>query len=61
MPSRSKIWVLTMHGFSNGGYFLILGFLSLVGSMSFWFRDIISEGRVLILFLVMFIVLLNMF
>jgi len=27
--------VLTMHGFSNGGYFLILGFLSLIGSMSF--------------------------
>jgi hypothetical protein len=34
-----------MHGFSNGGYFLTLGFLSLVGSMSFWFRDVISEGR----------------
>jgi hypothetical protein len=34
-----------MHGFSNGGYFLILGFLSLIGAMSFWFRDVISEGR----------------
>jgi len=33
-----------MHGFSNGGYFLILGFLSLIGAMSFWFRDVISEG-----------------
>ena len=39
--------VLTMHGFSNGGYFLLLGFLSLIGSMSFWFRDIISEGTYL--------------
>lgn len=33
-----------MHGFSNGGYFLILGFLSLIGSMAFWFRDVVSEG-----------------
>jgi cytochrome c oxidase subunit 3 len=39
--------VLTMHGFSNGGYFLLLGFLSLIGSMSFWFRDVISEGTYL--------------
>jgi cytochrome c oxidase subunit 3 len=39
--------VLTMHGFSHGGYFLTLGFLSLVGSMSFWFRDVISEGTYL--------------
>ena len=36
-----------MHGFSNGGYFLILGFLSLIGAMSFWFRDVISEGTYL--------------
>jgi hypothetical protein len=34
-----------MHGFSNAGYFLTLGFLSLIGSMAFWFRDVISEGR----------------
>jgi len=33
-----------MHGFSNAGYFLTLGFLSLIGSMAFWFRDVISEG-----------------
>jgi len=39
--------VLTMHGFSNGGYFLTLGFLSLIGSMSFWFRDVVSEGTYL--------------
>jgi hypothetical protein len=35
-----------MHGFSNAGYFLTLGFLSLIGSMAFWFRDVISEGIV---------------
>jgi len=27
--------VLTMHGFSNGGYLLLLGLLSLVASMAF--------------------------
>jgi LAGLIDADG DNA endonuclease family/Cytochrome c oxidase subunit III len=42
--------VLTMHGFSNAGYFLTLGFLSLIGSMAFWFRDVISEGRAQSLF-----------
>lgn len=36
--------VLTMHGFSNAGYLLTLGFISLIGSMAFWFRDVISEG-----------------
>jgi len=39
--------VLFMHGFSNAGYLLTLGFISLVGSMSFWFRDVISEGTYL--------------
>jgi cytochrome c oxidase subunit 3 len=33
-----------MHGFSGGGVFLTLGFLSLISSMAFWFRDVISEG-----------------
>lgn len=36
--------VMTMHGYSLGGYLTIIGFLSLVGSMIFWFRDIIGEG-----------------
>ena len=36
--------VLTMHGFSNAGYFTALGLLSVIGSMAFWFRDVISEG-----------------
>lgn len=33
-----------MHGFSNAGYFTALGLLSLIASMSFWFRDVIAEG-----------------
>ena len=33
-----------MHGFFNAGYLLILGLFSLIASMAFWFRDVISEG-----------------
>jgi len=36
--------VFTMHGFSNAGYFVTLGLLSLIGSMAFWFRDVAAEG-----------------
>jgi len=36
--------VLTMHSFKGAEYCLILAFVSLISSMSFWFRDIISEG-----------------
>lgn len=39
--------VLTMHGFNNAVYFLVLAFFSLIISMSLWFRDIISEGTYL--------------
>ena len=39
--------VLTMHGFTNAGNFLALSLLSLVSSMSFWFRDVISEATYL--------------
>lgn len=39
--------VLTMHAFSNAIYFLVLAFFALIISMSFWFRDIISEGTYL--------------
>ena len=39
--------VLTMHGFSNAQYFLFIALLSLVSSMSFWFRDVISEATYL--------------
>lgn len=36
--------VLSFHGFFNAEYILLLSFLCLVLSMSFWFRDIIAEG-----------------
>jgi cytochrome c oxidase subunit 3 len=36
--------VLTMHGFNNADYFLASAFVALVSSMSFWWRDVISEG-----------------
>ena len=39
--------VLTMHGYNNSQYFLLFAFLLLVFSMSFWFRDVISEGTYL--------------
>jgi cytochrome c oxidase subunit 3 len=39
--------VQTMHGFYNSENFLPLAFISLLASMSFWFRDIISEGTYL--------------
>lgn len=37
--------VLTMHGFVNAEYWLPCALLCLVSSMSFWFRDVIAEGR----------------
>jgi len=39
--------VLSFHHFTNATYFLYLSFLCLLVSMSFWFRDIISEGTYL--------------
>ena len=39
--------VQTMHGFYNSDDILPLAFISLLASMWFWFRDIISEGTYL--------------
>lgn len=39
--------VLTMHGLSNSEYLLLCALVCLIGNMSFWFRDIISEGTYL--------------
>lgn len=39
--------VLSMHGFNNAEYFLGLALTLVVSSMSFWFRDVISEGTYL--------------
>jgi cytochrome c oxidase subunit 1 len=36
--------VLSFHSFYNAQYFLVLALLTLILSMSLWFRDIISEG-----------------
>ena len=36
--------VLSFHGFEYAEYNLFLSLISLVLSMSFWFRDIIAEG-----------------
>lgn len=36
--------VLYMHGFSESNNFLIVALISLISSMSFWFRDVISEA-----------------
>jgi len=39
--------VLSMHAFDNAVYFLYFALFTLILSMSFWFRDIISEGTYL--------------
>ncbi len=39
--------VLTMHGFNSAQNFLLLAFISLIYSMSLWFRDVISEATYL--------------
>lgn len=39
--------VLTMHGFSLAQYFLYMALLLVIFSMSFWFRDVISEATYL--------------
>ena len=39
--------VLTMHGFNYANYFLISAIFALIFSMSFWWRDVISEGTYL--------------
>lgn len=36
---------LSMHNFSNSYYLLYLALVLVITSMSFWFRDVISEGK----------------
>jgi len=36
-----------MHNFNNAPYFLLFAFISLLLSMTLWFRDVISEGTYL--------------
>lgn len=40
-------FVLTVHSFNNAEYFLILALITVISSMSLWFRDVISEGTYL--------------
>lgn len=40
--------VLTMHGFNNSNVFVLFALISVVLSMSFWWRDVISEGTQLL-------------
>lgn len=39
--------VLSMHSFNNAGYIWLLALISVISSMSLWFRDVISEGTYL--------------
>jgi len=43
----TSIAALSMHNFNNSHYLLYLALILLVSNMSFWFRDIISEGTFL--------------
>ena len=35
------------NGFANGGYLVIIGFLTTLSSMILWFRDVVAEGTLL--------------
>jgi hypothetical protein len=41
--------VLFFHGFNNGGYILLLGFILTASGMTLWFKDVIYEGTYLFL------------
>ena len=43
--------VMSFHGFENGGSLLLLGFILTVSVMALWFKDVITEGRALSLFI----------
>jgi len=43
----TTIAVSLMHNFTSSSYFLGLALIILISSMSFWFRDVISEGTYL--------------
>lgn len=40
-------FVLTVHSFNNAEYFFMLAFITVISSMSLWFRDVISEGKII--------------
>ena len=45
--SLTTAGVLSFHLFNYAEYFLLFALICLISSMSFWFRDIISEGTYL--------------
>lgn len=45
--SLTTTGVLSIHSFTNASYFLPFALLTLILSMSFWWRDVISEGTYL--------------
>jgi cytochrome c oxidase subunit 3 len=53
LATSFSLWILafstglSMHNFGNGHYLVYLGFITLISSMTFWFRDIISESTLL--------------
>ena len=47
MLTLTTTGVLTMHSFSGSDNFLKLAFVSVILSMGFWWRDVISEGTYL--------------
>ena len=53
LATSFSLWILafstalSMHNFANGHYLVYLGFITLVSSMTLWFRDIISESTLL--------------
>jgi cytochrome c oxidase subunit 3 len=36
--------VMTFHGYYNGSFLLLVGFLSTILSMALWFKDVTREG-----------------
>ena len=44
MLSLATSTALSMHNYDNGYILNIIAFVLVISSMSFWFRDIISEG-----------------
>ena len=48
-----SLLILTMaaamyfNGVSNGGFLVIIGFITTVSSMALWFRDVVAEGTLL--------------
>ena len=47
LMSLTSAGVLKMHGFGHLAFYVLLGLLTIIYTMSLWFRDIIAEGSYL--------------